>query len=210
MALYRQAADGSGTAERLISPTGLTRAEHAHPDGKTISLIIGGSDSDIWTFVPGADPEPLVAQPNKQRFAAFSRDGGWLAYASRETGRFEVYVQPFPPGAKHQVSTNGGSRPLWSADGRELYFSADVQAGVTSKFMAVSVRTEPSFSFGAPAPIPTSNAILAGNRNYDITPDGKRFLVVGPEPSITDAPRPSQINVVLNWFEELKARVPTR
>ena len=137
----------------------------------------------------------------------FSPDGRWLAYASDESGRTESYVRSFPSlEGKWRVSTEGGSGPLWNSNGRELFYRSE------GKMMAVDVTTQPTFSPGRPRVLfddPYSPDPGGGNRpNYDVSRDGQRFLMLKPVPQQTTAL--TQINVVLNWFEELKRRVPTK
>ena len=156
----------------------------------------------------GADPKPSVVIPPPASNSALSSDGRWLAYTSNETGRNEVYVQPFPTdGTKYLITTNGGDNPLWSADGKELFY---LTLGVTRQIVSVDVRIEPRFTFGKATPLPIEGIINPGPRGYDITPDGEQFLVMFPEsqPDPGKAP-PEQIQVILDWFEELKQRVPT-
>jgi hypothetical protein len=153
--------------------------------------------------------KPFSALP--ARSSAFSPDGKWLAYASIEIGnRFEIFVQPFPPtGAKHQVSTEGGRAPLWSPDGRQLYYHDNLG----QRLVAVDVQTQPIFSAGKPVALPIEASFFSAlHRNYDIMPDGKQFVVITPAGASVDSNPSSaqQINVVLNWFEELKRLVPTK
>ncbi len=216
-AMFRQAADGSGPAERLTKPDQGARHEPESwsPDGRTLSFNnLARGDEGIWTVTPGADAKAKVFfdLPNStQKQSVFSPDGRWVAYMSSQeiTGGTEVFVQPFPPtGAKYQISTEGGRTPLWSPDGKQLFYH---QAN-TDRLLAVDVRTQPAFSFGKPTPFPIEGTVHPlAQRNYDITPDGKQFLVVLPSSATrADPARRSnaQINVVLNWLEELKQRVP--
>jgi len=133
----------------------------------------------------------------------FSSDGRWLAYTSDESGRYEIYVQPYPgPGGKWQISTEGGTEPAWNPNGRELFYRSG------DKMMAVDIATQPGFAAGTPrmlfegkyeaAPVPSAD--------YDVSSDGQRFLML--KSSEQEQAAPTQINVVLNWFEELKRRVP--
>ena len=134
----------------------------------------------------------------------FSPDGNWLAYVSNESGSNEVYVQPYPgPGGKRQISTDGGAEPVWARDSGELFYRDG------SQMIAVDITTEPTFSAGTPRLLfegnyQVSTAVIA---NYDITPDGQRFLMIQDGEEQEGAA--TQINVVLNWFEELKQKVPT-
>jgi serine/threonine-protein kinase len=139
-----------------------------------------------------------------------SPDGRWMAYASYEFGKSEIYVRPFPEvdGGKWQVSLSGGDTPLWSPNGREIYYRKD------DAVMAVSVETEGSFKSGKPEFLFRGPYVVLGANEghpWDISPDGKRFLMMkgaGSASSTTGGPR--KINIVLNWFEELKQRVPTK
>jgi serine/threonine-protein kinase len=213
--LYWQAADGNGVAERLStaekdtyqSPLGWT------PDGKTLAFYVsaptgGGS---VWTLNLDGDrkPKPLVVSStvlSNVRRISFSPDGQWIAYSSNEESNFSVYVQPYPPtGAKYKISTKGGGdSPLWSHDGKQLVFSS----GTGLKF--VDVQTKPGFSSGEPKPLPITIENTQG-RPYDVTQDGKTFLVM-QRPAETGSSEKAglQINVVLNWFRELQERVPVK
>jgi Tol biopolymer transport system component len=145
-------------------------------------------------------PQPLIRTPFHEYGGVFSPDGRWLAYSSDESGRFEVYVQPFPgPGSKWQISTEGGggdeNPPRWARNGRELFYRNG------SKMMVVDIQTEPTFTAGKP------RLLFEGQYGawWDVAPDGQRFLMVQPVEPEQPA---TQINVVLNWFEELRRRVP--
>jgi hypothetical protein len=141
---------------------------------------------------------PVVATPFDERHPALSPDGTWLAFSSNETGQFEVYVQQHPgAGKKRRVSTHGGVAPLWSPDGRELFYR--VARG--DKVMAVSFGRGASDDVGTPRLLFEGDYVAdSGSRHYDIAPDGKRFLMM-------NTPQVRTINVVLNWFDELKAKL---
>jgi len=220
-ALFRQLADGSGMAERLTKPDDAAIAhfaQAAHPNGKTVAFLAARGTAEGGIMMVDLDGEhkitPVVQVPNSiQPHADFSPDGRWLAYMSTElNGMGQIFVQPYPPtGAKYQVTTDGGVFPMWSQDGKQLFFQNN--GGV---FIAVDFHGEPAPSFGKPQPLPL-NGIVQGViafRNFDRSPDGKRWVVIVPDSAAgTSANRsrpPSQINVVLNWFEELKQRVPVR
>jgi serine/threonine-protein kinase len=136
--------------------------------------------------------------PFDESAPTFSPDGKWLAYVSDESGRAEVYVQPYPgPGAKWAVSTEGGTEPAWSADGRELYFRHRDQ------LVAVGISPGTEFRAGRSAPILDSRyETIEGARDYDVSPDGKGFVVIRSEGPV----EPDRFAVVLNWFTELRSR----
>ena len=129
---------------------------------------------------------------------------GLLAYVSDESGRREIYVRPYPSAAgKWQISTEGGAEPVWNPKGRELFYRDG------DKMMAVEIATQPAVSGGKPKVVfegPYLRTVIMTS-NYDVSPDGQRFLMLKPSESAQAAP--TQINVVLNWFEELKQKVPT-
>ncbi len=126
----------------------------------------------------------------------FSPDGAWIAYYSDESGRNEVCVQAYPgPGRRWQVSTGGGTNPVWSPDGRELFYRQG------RRMMVVPVRIDQEFSAGKP------QLLFQGQflpEPYDVFPDGSRFLMIQTEQDSES----DQIHVVLNWFEELQRLVP--
>jgi hypothetical protein len=160
---------------------------------------------DIWVLrLSDHKAQPFLQSRFNESAPCFSPDGRWLAYVSDESGRIEVYVQPYPgPGGKWQISTEGGTEPVWNPNGKELFYRSG------NKMMAVDVTTQPSFSAGKPKmlfegqylPTPVTYP------DYDVSPDGQRFLMLKPVEQSATAP--TQINVVQNWFEELKRRVPT-
>jgi serine/threonine-protein kinase len=137
-----------------------------------------------------------------------SADGRWLAYDSNSSGQFEIYVRPFPNvgAGQWQISTAGGTRPLWARSGRELFY---VAADGTLAGVGVDARGT-TWSAGPPAKILEARYDTGGSnvgRNYDVSPDGQRFLMIKGASDQTAAP--PQIVVVRNWTEELKRLVPT-
>jgi eukaryotic-like serine/threonine-protein kinase len=170
------------------------------PDGKQLAFDERkpSAERDIWVVEHGSDPSPFLMTAFDESSPAFSPDGRWLAYVSDESGQSEVYVQPFPgPGAKWPISTGGGTDPVWSADGRELYFRRGDQVE------AVAITTAPEFRAGKPQPLFESRYETSeGARNYDVAPDGRSFVLIRSE----GMAQPDQFNVVLNWFAELRSR----
>jgi Tol biopolymer transport system component len=204
--LFWQLADGSGGLERLTT-SGYTQVPMSwSPDGQLLAFfeINPTTLRDIWVLRVGdRKAQPFLRTPFNEAAARFSPDGRWLAYISDESGRYEIYVQPYPgPGGKWQISTEGGTEPAWNPNGRELFYRSG------DKMMAADIATRPGFAAGKPRMLfegryqPTP----ATTPNYDVSPDGPRFLMLKPSGSAEAAP--TQINVVLNWFEELKRRVP--
>jgi len=155
--------------------------------------------------------KPLLQEKHSEVDPRISPDGRWMVYACDESGPFEIYVRPYPEvnAGKWQVSTGGGDWPLWSPDGRELFYRNG------DAFMAVSVKTDPTFSLGTPRIQFRGRYVSPGSLflgNWDIHPDGRRFLLMKPAASAGAAPAANaprqKINIVVNWFEELKHRVP--
>ena len=141
------------------------------------------------------------------RAAAAPPDAAWLAYQSNESGTDEIYVQPFPDvdGGRWQVSSGGGTRPLWARNGRELFY-----LGPAGKLMAVPIQPGPGFTRGNATVVverPYFTAPVLG-RSYDVSSDGTRFLMIKDTPASTGTA--SHLVVVQNFFEELKRLVPTR
>ena len=196
--LFWRNADGSGEEERLTTSDHMQTANSVSPDGRWLAFqeIDPVSADDIWILPldkKGA-ARPFVKTTADEVGAAFSPDGAWLAYYSSESGQYQVYVQAFPgPGARTVVSPRGGRMPRWSTDGRELFYLEGNQV------IAVTVTPGSSMSTGSPRVIATkSDADAPGG--YDVARDG-RFLMVRPVQS-EDVFR--QINLVINWFDELK------
>ena len=218
--VYLKAADGTGSDE-LLMPSSIAQVYPGSWSGDGKTLLTQESASATMDFYIGALPlggerkwklllqeRHMVVQPR------ISSNGRWLAYTSNESGRNEIYVHPYPDVStgKWQVSTEGGDSPLWSQDGHELFYRNG------DEVMAVPVKTDPSFSMETPK-ILFKGTYVTANFNmgtlelnpWDISPDGKHFLMMkesGANASAGEGPR--KINVVLNWFEELKQRVPVK
>jgi serine/threonine protein kinase/Tol biopolymer transport system component len=205
--VFWQLADGSGGLERLTTSDDLQTPNSWSPDGKLLAFneITPGKGIDIWVLRLGdRKAQPFLQKPFNESAPRFSPDGRWLAYVSDESGRYEIYVQPYPgPGGKWQISTEGGTEPVWNPNGRELFYRSG------DKLMAVDISTQSGFAAGKPRMLfegkyqPTPVTFP----NYDVSPDGQRFLML--KPAEQEQAAPTQINVVLNWFEELKQKVPT-
>ncbi len=200
--LYRQSIDGRSAAELLwASPTPIWPDPQSWtPDGRTVVFTTKGTttDDDVWTLsLDGGVARPWLEEPGSQSAGRLSPDGRWMAYNSNEYGRDEVYVRPYPgPGAKRLVSEGGGVNPIWSRDGRELFYRR------VGEFFVVSVDTEAGFTAGKPARMFSGRYRWTG-RDFDVSPDGSRFVMMR-----NDDPRTSgTINVLLNWRSVLAARL---
>jgi len=206
--IFNIPADGSGEASQLTT----TKANRSlntpgswSPDG--VLVYSGGvpGNRDIFVLSPegSGNIESFVATDFYEREPAFSPDGRWIAFVSNRSGRDEVYVKPYPgEGGIIPISTGGGRQPLWTRSGRELFYRSE------QKLMVVSVESQPTFKAGIPRLLFEglyTAAFMESSLNYDISPDGQRFLMVTDVEEDTGL---TQSHVTLNWFEELKRLVP--
>jgi len=201
-------ADGSGSAAEVSArQRDQPYASSVSPDGKVAigSEVRTGQHGGrgMWLLslaegVPAdAKPQPFLDSQFVKASPQFSPDGRWVAYQSNETGHNEVYVVPYPgPGGKVPVSNEGGTEPRWVRNGRELFYRNG------DKMMAVDIQTSPAFRVG----VPKSLFELHYGAAYDVSPDGKRFLML--KPAAGQNVGSGQLHVVVNWFEELRRRVP--
>jgi Tol biopolymer transport system component len=177
------------------------------PDGQELAFMEISSTTgfDLWVLSVNERKAKLFLQtPSNESAPRFSPDGHWIAYVSNESGRYEIYVQAYPgPGSKLQISTDGGTEPVWIPNGRELFYRSK------NKMMAVDVFSHPTFTASKPLLLFEGHFLPtpATSPNFDVSRDGKRFLMV--EAAEPEEQSPTQINVVFNWFEELKRRVPS-
>ena len=202
LGLYQQAADGSGDVETVLETfTTLTPGSWS-PDSTTLVFYestFTGTSRDIWTLGPDGEASSFLATEFNERAPRLSPDGRWLTYVSNQSGEDRIYVQPFPDGgAVTPISTGVGTEPVWSRDGTELFFRDG------DRMMAVDVEAGTAFTAGTPQVLFEDSYQRGGvgNAFYDVAFDG-RFLM-----SKADAPAVPQVNVVQNWFEDLKVRVP--
>ena len=212
--IFWQATDGTGTVERLTRSNAVENATSISPDGAHIIFSQAGNSTtneDVMEVEAGGEHRvrPLVQSPFGERNGVVSSDGRWLAYEGLDSARPEIYVRPYPDvdSGRWQVSSTGGTRPLWSRDSRELFF-----VGSTSAIMRVGIESGTSWSATTPTMIIKEGYVTQpqGNpgRNYDISPDGQRFLLVKPSAERDTAP--PALMVVQNWGEELKRLVPRK
>jgi len=209
-ALYRQPADGSGGAQLLADydRAFVARVMDTSRSG-FVAFATGSPQDDIQTLHLGTGKvSEFLATPAREHMASFAPDGRWLAYTSNDSGRDEVYVRPFPriEGAARLVSIGGGSGPVWAPNGSTLYYRA-----ASGEMMSVPVKLNPTFTSGRPRTLFRFAGVyrMSGTAPaYDIHPDGKRFIMVSEHKDAAATPR-QQINIVLNWIEELRRLAPT-
>jgi len=212
--IHRRASDGTGATEALTQhldggyPMSLT------PDGKSLVYLGHSAQGNPELFILPLDPKglPRALFPGAKLTpfnANLSPDGRWIAYDSRESGQQEVYVRPFPAvdSGRWQISSEGGSRPVWSRPGRELFF---VTAG--NKIAVVAIQSASGFTYAKAQPLFDATNYSSAERNpfrmFDVSADGKRFLMIrNADAAVNTVTRPS-IVVVSNWFDEVKARMP--
>jgi hypothetical protein len=206
---------GAGTDHLLLKSTGNPEATDWSSDGHYVLYWTHSPKTgyDLWVLRdPAGDPahlqpEPYLETQYDETQGQFAPDRAgpprWVAYSSNESGSYQVYVQSFPVGSgKFQISGGGGTQPRWRRDGKELFYLAS-----DGKLMAVDVQTTPQFSYGLPKALFDPNLISGGVPQfpfrYDVTPDGKRFLVFSYPPGKSQG-EPSYITVIVNWPGALK------
>ncbi|MGZ8838990.1 MAG: TolB family protein, partial [Candidatus Aminicenantales bacterium] len=177
------------------------------PDGSTLAFVEDHpktSEDILLLDMKSRRVTPFLNSKASEGWPEFSADGRWLAYSSNESGRYEVWVRPFPgPGGRWQISKEGGLHPVWSKDGKQLFYRQANQVWV------VDVGTESGFSAGKPRLLFEKGEFRQGTpvRDWDLWPDGQGFLMVKNE---EEKSQPlTEIVLVQNWFEELKRLVPT-
>ena len=227
--LYWIPKDASSPAERLT--TDASKADYPAswtPDGRVLIFLqcTSPTECDI-SALSIQDRKPWRVQtPARASSPTLSPDGKWLAYTSRDSGRDEVWVQPFPgPGERHQVSAEGGTFPRWSADGRRLYYCGTAAGGPVPlslplppraghRYLVVDVSTRPAFSASAPRIVfedpemkYTVIRFLAG---YDVAPDGRFLMVEVPRGEGIIPPPPADVRLIENWSNVLRTRISGR
>ncbi len=215
--IYWKRADGAGEAERLTEGNYPQVPNSWSPDGKMLVFHENNPDtrSDLWMLPMEEDeqgalkpgkPVPFLRTPAREEDGIISPDGHWLAYSSTESGRYEVYVRPFPgPGGKWQISTDGGEFATWSPNRKELFYRT---LGAPNRIMVVSYSVEGG-PFRARKPRLWSEGQFTtrgGYRNFGLHPDGKRFAVLKVAED-TAAQEVTHVNLVTNWFDEVRRRV---
>ena len=214
LGIFWQRSDGTGAPERLTkADKGTVHIPTSwSSDGQTLAFtVVKGTEQAVWTFSLKSHATTIFASAPFAAVAnaVFSPDGRWITYQSSETGRNEIFVRPFPTGSKYQISRDGDNHhPFWSPDGKDVFYVPG-----PGQFVAVSVTTQPTFTFGEPRPVPAPSLEGGPNsaRSHDITRDGLRIVgFVGADEGKAGKIAAPQLQVVLNWFEELKQRVPSK
>ncbi len=202
--LYAVPSDGRSPRRRLLDEFGAVFSGSWSADGMTLIFMNWSGESfDIQTVGDGAtaSPVPFLETRFNENSAQFSPDGKWIAYASDESGTFEIYLRPFPgPGGKRRVSVDGGTGPVWHPDGTELFFLNGI------RMMAADIRLEPELTVGRTHML--FEGRYAKNRlswvtNYDVSPDGQRFLMI-----VQDVfPEIREVRIVQDWFRDVAAKL---
>ena len=198
--LYQKPGDGSDSEALLLHSADTKRPTAWSPDGRVILYTSAQNNGDLMvlpmTGTGDRQPYPFLSTPFNEMQGVFAPDGTWVAYQSNESGRFEIYVRPFPgPGGQWQISTGGGTSPRWRKDGKELYYVTP-----DNKMMAVPVAvqrtaTGGTFVSGTPAALFQTHIVPGANRqNYDVARDG-RFLII----TALDDTSTEPIHLLLNW-----------
>jgi len=201
--------DGSGSEVTLLTDEHLEFATSVTPDGRTLAFTRRDpkTNFDIHTIATDGSgkPEVLLATPAQEGGARFAPDGRHVAYVSDESGRFEVYVMEYPgPGGKWQISRNGGKDPIWSADGRRLYYRAG------DNVMAVPITMAPAFRLGTPEVLVEEDyeGLLGtiDRPNYDVAPDGRILMLRIPGNTL----KLSHVRLIQNFFQDLRGDATQR
>ncbi len=208
--IYQMAVSGTEEAERI----GRGRVAYAFPPDSVLrhmtpgsfspdgSVLIYTSTGDIWAAPTNKDraPVPLARTAAQEWGGLFSPDGRYFAYTSDEDGKYEVYVQPYPPtGQRWKISNRGGESPVWSGTGAELFYR------LGSQWLVVPIQAQPTFEAGTPELFLEGPYLQVPGKSYDVARDSRRLLLIrGTEEGSTR----TQLKVIVNWFEELDRLVP--
>ncbi|HEY6066561.1 MAG TPA: protein kinase, partial [Thermoanaerobaculia bacterium] len=194
--IYQRDSAGTAKEEPVLSSNGYKLALDWSPDGRVLLFQQDdprmSTQMDLWTYsVADGKATPFLQGPFNETMGRFSPDGRWVAYVSNESGKEEVYVVPFPgPGGKWQISTAGGRAPVWTRGGREIVYQAP-----GDEILAVEVQTAPAFQSGIPKTLFKTHLRPPPGGQFDVTPDGERFLVnLRPAEEVSDP-----VTLVQNW-----------
>jgi len=214
--IYCQPADGSSPMERLTKSDSAQFLGSWSPDGESLAFVEWNPETKLdipLLNIRERRVTPFLNSRFNEMYPEFSPDGHWLAYVSDESGRLEVYVQPFPAGeGKWQISNEGGTEPLWARNGKQLFYRS---AGgpltlASAQVWVVDVQTTSGFSASKPKLLfeQPGYGVSAPIRCWDISADGERFLMIKSEER---RPQPlTEMVLVQNWFEEVRRLAPTR
>jgi serine/threonine-protein kinase len=211
--LFEQIGDGTGGVEQLSEGPNTRNSSSISPDGRRIVFSSTELETGLDVMMMWLDGtkriEPLVRTPANERNAEISPDGRWLAYQSDESGQYEIYVRPYPStdSGRWQITTTGGTRPLWAHTGRELFYLSPNDGSL----MRLTVEPGTTWRSSAPETLldrPAPYHALWSGRTYDISLDDQRFLMPDYGTTANSNPGPPRLIVVLNWYEELKRLVP--
>ena len=205
--LLSKAADGTGSVDRLTE--GRDHYFSFSPDAGSLVFSDWRDDTrhDLHVLSLAGDRgiETVVATEFNEWNAELSPDGRWIAYESDQSGRYEVYVRPFPDvdAGQWQISMSGGTHPLWGFDGHELFYRSGLAV------MSVGIQADPSFTLATPEVLFEGNCFRTSEgRSYDVTQDGQRFLMIKEAEGPDNTSTPTFI-FVQNWHEDLKRLLPT-
>jgi eukaryotic-like serine/threonine-protein kinase len=213
--LFWQAADDTASIARLTESPNEQLPVSVSPEGARLVFHETGENGNLMMLALDKEPastrkvQALIRTPYTEINGEISPDGRWLAYESNHSGQFEVYVRPFPnvDGGLWQVSTRGGTQPLWARNGQEVFYRSP-----TGAVMSVRIARGPIWTASMPMQLLEGRYFVGGSgfaRTYDVSPDGRRFLMIKEGGGDRES-TPQTLTVVLNWFEELKRLVPTK
>jgi serine/threonine-protein kinase len=204
--VYSKAADGSGSEEAVSTSANDKHPLSLTPDDNTLLMDVSvpklGEKLWLLSLAGNREAKPFLAMPSQQQTGAVSPDGHWIAYQSRESGKAEIYLEAFPAGGSRvQLSTDGGTEPVWARNGKELFYRAG------KKLMAVPISVGAGSAPGRPKVL-FEGDFMQGLQlpTYDVSLDGRQFYFLQKS---KQAEQQARIEIILNWFEELKQRVPT-
>jgi serine/threonine-protein kinase len=208
--MFGQSVHSGALPSRLFMTTGRSRGPWPGswaPDGSALIFMQdsdGPTRGDLFSFLPAANgqTQPYLQTESLEWGGRISPNGRWMAYISNDSGRFEVYVRPYPgDGNRVQVSVDGGTEVVWARNGRELFYRNQ------QKLIAAQIQTEPALEPGKRTVLFEGPFVsgLPGIPNYDVSPDGTRFLMLKPG---DESGERRSLNIIVNWFEELERRVP--
>jgi serine/threonine-protein kinase len=209
-AIYRKPADGTGSAEQLVGGEGNLYPTGVTADGSAVLYrqgVVGSVDVGVAPLGGAGEPTLLLTSAFSETNASVSPDGEWLVYQSDDSGRNEIFVRPYPEveAGRWQISTGGGTHPAWSPAGGEIFFQA---LGGKFTLMSVPFTDAGNFEAGTPREVFSGPYYSGIGRSYDVSPDGRQFVVLRDRAAAGDGGPPARVAVVLNWTDELDRLLP--